>query len=133
MSGDGNAGDGERRDDTATASTIELAITGWLDHPAVPRVNTTFDAALDRKPERIVLDMTHCEYVDAAGIALLLDLHRQLRRTGGTLELRKPSARLSRLLEIARVDHVLRIDPALTAPSDDGGSKAVNGAHRPRA
>ncbi|WP_159079617.1 MULTISPECIES: STAS domain-containing protein [unclassified Plantactinospora] len=133
MSEDDNAGDGGRRDGTATVSTIELAITGWLDHSAVPGVNTTFDAALDRKPERIVLDMAHCEYVDAAGIALLLDMHRQLRRTGGMLELRKPSARLSRLLEIARVDHVLRVDSPLRAQNDDDGSKAANGAHRPRA
>ncbi|MGI5151651.1 STAS domain-containing protein [Plantactinospora sp. CA-294935] len=126
MSEDASAIGGGRRDGTATVSTIELAVAGWLDHSAVPTVNATFDAALDRKPERIVLDMAHCEYVDAAGIALLLEVHRQMRRTGGMLELRKPSPRLCRLLEIARVDHVLRVDAAAEAQSNDGGSKAAN-------
>jgi hypothetical protein len=49
-----------------------------------------------------------------------------MRRTGGMLELRRPSPRLCRLLKIARVDHVLRVDAAAEAQSNDGGSKAAN-------
>ncbi|MEQ4304281.1 STAS domain-containing protein [Plantactinospora sp. B6F1] len=96
----------------ATAAVrVEVAVTGRLDRASVPGLDAAVEAALRRGSTDIVVDVAQCHYADAAGIALLLDLHRRSRRIGGRLALRAPSARLRRLLEIARVDKVLAVDP----------------------
>ncbi|MFY1672116.1 STAS domain-containing protein [Plantactinospora sp. WMMB334] len=93
------------------AVRAEVVVTGRLDRSAVPGLDAAVDAALRRGSTRVVLDVAQCHYADAAGIALLLDLHRRSRRIGSSLALRAPSPRLRRLLEIARVDQVLTVDP----------------------
>ncbi|MEO3820598.1 STAS domain-containing protein [Plantactinospora sp. B24E8] len=107
------------RSDAVNASTVELTVAGRLDQAVVPRVGPMFDRALEQRPARIVLDVTDCHYADAAGIGLLLDLHRRSRRAGGRLELRAPSARLRRLFEIARVDQVFQIESDARTPDPD--------------
>ncbi|MGI5151652.1 STAS domain-containing protein [Plantactinospora sp. CA-294935] len=129
MAGYDSGTDGGCRGARLAASMIELAVTGRLDQTAVPRVGVMFDVALRRRPDRIVLDVARCDYVDAAGIVLLLDLHRRSRRAGGTLELRGLSARLCRLLEIARVHHVLQIESG--PPRGGGAPEAAMGVARP--
>ncbi|MGI5149343.1 STAS domain-containing protein [Plantactinospora sp. CA-294935] len=121
--------DGGHRGARLAVSMIELAVTGRLDHTAVPQVGVMFDAALQRGPDRIVLDVARCDYVDPAGIVLLLDLHRRSRHAGGTLELRGPSARLCRLFEIARVHHVLRVESG--PPRGGAREAAAMGVARP--
>lgn len=116
---------------SAASTTVELAVTGRLDHAAVPRVGAMFDAALDRQPGRIVVDVARCDYADAAGIALLLDLHRRGWRTGSPLTLRGPSARLRRLFEIARVDHVLRVESDSPTADDRMPGAGADGSGPP--
>lgn len=117
------------QDAPPSATMIELAVTGRLDRAAVPRIEMMFDAALRRRPDRLVLDVAHCDYVDATGIVFLIDLHRRSQRAGGILELWGPSARLRRLLEIARVHHVLQIKPRPAHHSN--ASEAAMGVARP--
>lgn len=103
---------------------VEVAVTHLLDIAAIPRVAALLDEALDRRPAEIVIDLAGCRYVDAAGIALLLDLHRRSWRVGSQLTLRSPSTRLRRLLEIARVDQVLQVESdstGATAQRANGG------------
>jgi len=58
-----------------------------------------------------VVEVYVTETIDAAGIGLLLDVHRDLWRAGARLMLRAPTPRLRRILRIARVDQVLSIVP----------------------
>ena len=59
---------------------------------------------------------------DAAGIGLLLDVHRDLWRAGTRLMLRAPTPRLRRILRIARVDQVLSIVPEDAGPTERSAS-----------
>jgi anti-anti-sigma factor len=75
-----------------------------------------------------VVDLTDCPFVDAATVGVFLDVHRQAWRAGGRLVLRSPSARLRRILHLARVDHVLYMTPAQPPPAPaDHGPTPVEG------
>jgi hypothetical protein len=50
---------------------------------------------------------SECGFLDAAGIGLLVDVHRRIWEADGRLTLRGLSARLHRVLHLARVDGVL--------------------------
>ncbi|MBT8227859.1 MAG: STAS domain-containing protein [Dactylosporangium sp.] len=94
-----------------TPRVIEVVVSDELDRAVVPQIGGLLDDALALRPEEIVVDLTACSLIDAAGVTLLLNTHRQAWRAGGRLVLRSPSPHVQRILEVARVAHVLNIDP----------------------
>ncbi|MDR7276260.1 anti-anti-sigma factor [Catenuloplanes atrovinosus] len=92
------------------AALIELTIAHELVRQRLPAVRLLIEQALARRPARLVLDLAECPTIDASGIELLLSTHRRLWRSEGRLALRRPTARVLRLLEISHATKVLEID-----------------------
>ena len=90
---------------------VEVVVTETMDVNSAPRLTATLVEALQIRPDQLIIDLGACPSIDAAGIAVLLDAHRRVRRDGGYLTLRAPSDRLRRNLRLARTDHVLHIIP----------------------
>ena len=66
--------------------------------------------ALAMRPRRLVVDLRRSSRVDAAAIAVLLQVHRAMMRDGGRLVLRGPAERVMRILRLSRLDQVFAID-----------------------
>jgi anti-anti-sigma factor len=96
---------------------VEVQVLGDLCGPALPRFESSVTEALTVRPAVLIIDLGRCPLIDAAGIGLLLDLHRQMRRRDSRLAVREPTAEVKRLLRIARVDQILDIIPAHRDPS----------------
>lgn len=96
-----------------TMPVVEVLVAEELDAAAVPRIRPVLEGVLAVRPEVVVVDLSGCSFIDAAGISLLLDVHRRAWMFDGRLVLRSPTAIVRRVLEIARVTHILRIDPAM--------------------
>jgi anti-anti-sigma factor len=90
---------------------VEVVVTETMDVNSASRLTATLGEALRIRPDQLIIDLEACPSIDAAGIAVLLDTHRRVRRDGGYLTLRAPSDRLRRNLRLARTDHVLHIIP----------------------
>ncbi|GLY26150.1 STAS domain-containing protein [Micromonospora sp. NBRC 101691] len=126
-------GNGPGVGDNHGTDHMEITVTEPLDLTGVRKLGPVVDAVVARRPTRLVIDMSACAHVDAAGIGLLLDTHRRMWRLGGALTLRSPSPRIRRLLQVARVDQVFHVvaesDPVDTSGSETGsGSPRVAGA-----
>jgi anti-anti-sigma factor len=93
--------------------TVGLAVTGPLDVTTLPRVRERIEQALADRPARLVVDLTACTFVDASALAVLLDAHRQLSRTGGVLTLRGSCPRVLRLLSLTGLRRVFDLDGAV--------------------
>jgi anti-anti-sigma factor len=89
-----------------TMPLLVIRISEPLDAARVPSVVGLLDDAVTVRPGHLVVDLTECEYLDAAGIMMLIDVHRRVWQDGGQMTLRGLSPRLRRILEIARVDRV---------------------------
>lgn len=110
---------------TQRVPCVEVVVTGELDAWSAPRINDVLEQAMSLSPQQVIIDLAGCPSIDAAGIILLLDAHRRAMRSGGTVALRSPSARLCRNLRLAHVDRVLHvIDPEAAAP---GGAPSAGG------
>jgi anti-sigma B factor antagonist len=94
---------------TQRVPTVEVLVHGELDAWSAPHINDVIEQAMLLSPLEVIIDLAECTSIDAAGIILLLDVHRRAIRTGGSVALRAPSARLCRNLRLARVDRVLRV------------------------
>ena len=61
------------------------------------------------KPKNLVLNMSQVPYMDSSAIAVLVESLRKVRTGGGTLYLVAPQVRVRSVLEIARLDKILKI------------------------
>ena len=102
--------------ETRAMPLLEIRVTTPLSAATADSLEGLLDDAVALRPAHLVIDLTDSEYLDATGIALLLDVHRRVWHDGGRLSLRGMSPRLHRILEIARVDRVLQ---TATAPAAD--------------
>jgi anti-anti-sigma factor len=114
---------------------VELAITQELSVTTLPALAAKLDQVLSLRPQRVVIELAGCPFIDAAAIGVLLDAHRRLWQSDGLLSLRSPNGRLRRILHAARVDHVLHLIPEV-APRPAVGAAApardatTGGRHR---
>src|SRR5688572_21208866 len=95
--------------ETPTVPLVEVVVPGSLTAASIHRIGSMLDEAATLRPQHLVVDLTACELLDAAGVALLVRVHRQIRESGGQLALRNLPPRADRLLRLARVDRVLHI------------------------
>ena len=90
----------------AAVATATLTVTGALDVTTLPRVREQLDLAVAGRPARLVVDLSACTFVDASALAVLLDAHRRLSRSGGVLTLRGCCPRVLRLLSLTGLRRV---------------------------
>jgi anti-anti-sigma factor len=109
---------------TAEQGPIEVvvAVTDAFAGPCVERWGSLITEAVELRPGRLIVDLSQSPSIDASAIVLLLQVHRRLVCADGQLTLRGPVPRVRRMLGLARVDHVLDVQPVDrgAAIPDDG-------------
>jgi anti-anti-sigma factor len=89
-------------------------LTGEVD---MTNAGLVRDRLLDAVPNDVlalVVDLGGCRYLDSAGIEVIFDLSRRLRRRRQELRLVVPeSSPLGRVLELTEVDSVAPVHPSL--------------------
>ncbi|MEV0002711.1 STAS domain-containing protein [Micromonospora sp. NPDC050980] len=93
----------------STVPHVRVEITDELDLDGLPEVAHVLDEILALQPREVTIDLAGCRHVDAAAIALLLDVHRRLRRRDGTLVLSNPHPRIRRILATAGVSAIVPV------------------------
>ncbi|HBR05871.1 MAG TPA: hypothetical protein DD766_01875 [Desulfovibrio sp.] len=93
------------------ADGLALSLAGRLDADSAGRVwEEVMGRAADPKYRRVAADLSGVDYLDGAGVGLLLRLRQRKETQGGTLELQGLSARFEQLLGL--------FDPARLASPD---------------
>ena len=97
-----------------------VVVTEPFDGTAVNRWERIITEAVALRPHRLIVDLRDSPLIDAAAIAVLLGAHRQMISDGGRLLLCGPSARVRRILRLARLEQVFDIvdrRPVSAAPA----------------
>jgi anti-sigma B factor antagonist len=88
----------ERQDDAGRAV---LVVTGSIDLESRERLLEAGHAALRRDGcHGVVLDLEGVQFVDSTGVGAFVELAAEAEDHGATFEIRNPSARVQRLLEV---------------------------------
>jgi len=93
------------------------------------------DAVIDalRVSSRVVVDLHEVTFMDASGVGALVRARDAVRRAGGELVLRSPSALTQRLLELTGLTTAFDVDPSQADCRDAlGGAGVVPRAPRQR-
>jgi anti-sigma B factor antagonist len=79
--------------------------------------------ALEKPGKVLILDLTHVEYADSAGLGLLVFLNGALKDAGGSLRIAGANNRLLEIFEITQTDTLLTLDPDLESSLSHAGAQ----------
>lgn len=80
-----------------------IKISGEIDISNVERLQRAIDPLTATAPEHLVFDLSDLQFVDSSGLALLLATSRK----AGTVQLRRPTPIVRRIVEISGLGDVL--------------------------
>jgi anti-sigma B factor antagonist len=94
------------------AGIITIAVHGELDLLTAPKLAAQIGELLRSEPADVVLDLAETEFIDSAGLAVLLNVQRRLERRRRQLRVICDAGPVRRVIEMARLEETLGIVPA---------------------
>jgi anti-sigma B factor antagonist len=92
-----------------------VPLKGEIDLHVSPEITRSLDAMMDKKPERIVIDLSLATYIDSAGLAALILAMKRIEGYGGKFFLAGVRETVRSVLESSRLDQIFRIFPDVDA------------------
>jgi anti-anti-sigma factor len=91
-------------------SLPRLAVTGELDIAGVPALEAALADLEAARPEAIVVDLTHLEFLDSSGLRCLVSADARAREAGGRLAiLTAGDSRVAQTLALTGLDEHLEV------------------------
>src|SRR4051794_24425789 len=90
-----------------------LPLEGEIDLHISPRVSLSLDQMVQKKPSKLVVDLSKVSYIDSSGLAVLIEGMQGVEEYGGTFAIAGMQETVRSIFEIARLDQVFRIFPDL--------------------
>ena len=88
-----------------------LPLKGEIDLHVSPTVTAALNEFIDKKPERLVVDLSEVSYIDSAGLAALIQAMQKVEAYGGKFMLSGLQETVRSIFEISRLDQVFQIFP----------------------
>ena len=92
-----------------------LPLEGEIDLHVSPRVAESLRTMIDRKPARLVVDLSAVSYIDSSGLAVLVEAMQNVEAYGVRFFLAGLQENVRPIFEIARLDQVFIIFPHVDA------------------
>jgi anti-sigma B factor antagonist len=88
-----------------------LPLKGEIDLHVSPVITASLTAMIEKKPKRMVIDLSDVTYIDSAGLAALIQAMQKVEAYGGKFLLAGLQETVRSIFEISRLDQVFRIFP----------------------
>jgi anti-sigma B factor antagonist len=92
-----------------------LPLKGEIDLHVSPSVAASLNAMIEKKPRRLVVDLSDVTYIDSAGLAALIEAMQKVEAYGGKFLLAGLQETVRSIFEISRLDQVFQIFPDVNA------------------
>jgi stage II sporulation protein AA (anti-sigma F factor antagonist) len=100
----------EIRCEQCNGSTVAF-IRGEIDHHNARCAREGLDAIIERdRPVRFGLDLSGVSFCDSSGLGLVMGRMRKCQSVGSSMYVCNPSTEAEKILEIAGIDKILRIE-----------------------
>jgi anti-sigma B factor antagonist len=87
-----------------------LALFGELDVVSAPELQQTLSEVLEQPHARVMLDLNGLQFVDSAGVSVLIKAKQRADSNGRTLVLRRPTEQLERVFALVGLADWLEIE-----------------------
>jgi anti-sigma B factor antagonist len=91
---------------------VELVLVeGELDIATAPRLISVLNRAVQEALRSLVVDLSHVDFMDSTGLALLINAHRRLTRRSKGFAVVCPPGPLLRVFEVTDMVETLHVCP----------------------
>ena len=112
---------------TRHAESTVITVTGELDLLTAARFGAYVNEFVHRGRDDIVVDLIDTQFMDSAGLQILLSAQRRAARSGRALSVICPDGPVRRIIEMARLSETLGVLSSLTE-YESGGPRPGPGA-----
>ncbi len=88
-----------------------LPLEGEIDLHLSPSIAASLARMIEKKPPKLVVDLSRLTYIDSSGLAVLIEAMQNVEQYGGQFALAGLQETIRVIFEIARLDQVFRIFP----------------------
>ena len=92
-----------------TGNETRLAVKGSLDINTAPQLAEEIDRVLQKKPAKVVCDLSGLDLIDSSGVAALVKLYKGVRSAGGTIAITGARDQPLAIFKLLRMDKVFNI------------------------
>ncbi len=87
-----------------------IYLYGEIDHHSAARLREDLDSLILReRPLRLVLNLDKIEFMDSAGLGLLMGRYRLMKNLGGTMAITEPNDRVLKILRLSGMERFFEI------------------------
>jgi anti-sigma B factor antagonist len=104
-----------------------LDVRGDLDVYSSPTLRHQILHRIDRGDSRIVIDLEHVDFLDSAGVSVMVNGLRRARKQDATLVFAQPGGQVRRMLRLTKLDKALRTFPSVEEAVNAAGREAPAG------
>ena len=117
--------------DTA-GSILSVRVRGEIDHHTAADIRRGIDALIfERRPKRLLLDLSAVSFMDSSGLGLIMGRLSVLRELGGDMTVWNPSRETLSILTLAGMERLLTIEyPPDAIPPETALHKRTSPAGR---
>ncbi|HBR32119.1 MAG: anti-sigma factor antagonist [Eubacteriales bacterium] len=90
---------------------LVVKLLGEIDHHNAKTAREGIDGLIESKaPKRLYLDLSAITFCDSSGLGLVMGRMKKASQYGATLIIQNPSCAVSRILNIAGMDKLVKIE-----------------------
>lgn len=90
---------------------LVVRITGEIDHHSAVEMRTGIDAEIfERRPHKLILDLSSVDFMDSSGLGLILGRYAAVQKVGGELVVLNPNDGVVKILKLAGAERILKIE-----------------------
>jgi len=90
-------------------NVIILTPIGEVDIYTSPVLKEKINSLIEHNSRRILIDLSHLEYIDSTGIGVIRSSLNQIHSCNGDIRLLSPTVLVKRMLELTNVDRIARV------------------------
>ena len=95
----------------SSENELVVFIKGEIDHYSAVWIRSEIDARIaELRPHSTVLVLSKIDFMDSSGIGLIMGRYARMQNIGGTLTVRDPSERVERILRLAGLERIVKIE-----------------------
>jgi anti-anti-sigma factor len=91
---------------------VTIAVEGELDLLTAPKLAARITEFLRERPADVLVDLGPTDFIDSAGLAILLNVQRRVERSGKRLRVVCDEGPVRRVIELARLEETLGLVPS---------------------
>lgn len=86
---------------------VRFFIKGLINYINAPVFQDEMDEALKKGQIKIILNMSHAEYLCSSGVRVILKTYKEAVKAGGNLAIEEPSEHVKKVLSMLAIDEML--------------------------